>query len=431
MSSLDADVVIVGAGASGLSLARRLVDAPEAGGEIPSVILVEQPPGPAGPAESTWCFWDEPDGEYDELVAARFRRLLVRDREGRAVTGTAPRPYKMLRSADFVGATAHRLASLPGVRRFPGVVTGARDLPGGGGRVDGEDAEGRRFRLTGRWVFDSRPPQPPPARTTLLQHFRGWFLSTRRECFDPAVAELMDFRTPQPETGLSFAYVLPLSSRDALVEYTEFSPRPLSSRDYDAALRHYTGTVRPLGDFTVTAAEQGVIPMTDGAFPRRHGESVFPLGTAAGATRPSTGYTFAAIQRQTAGIAAALRAGRAPLPPRAHSRRHRAMDAVLLRALATGRVDGADLLAGLFRNNPLPRVLAFLDGRSTLREEWAIGMSVPVGPMLRSLAELPFLPRLSAPAPPAAPGGPGAPARSAPPERQARRQRQQPERRAP
>lgn len=410
MSALDADVVIVGAGASGLSLARRLVERSPAQGAAPSVILVERPPGPAA-AERTWCFWDEPDGEYDELVTARWRRLLVRDREGRSVTGVARRPYKMLRSADFVRATAARLDGLPTVRRLTGTVTETGDLPGGGGRVDGEDTDGRPFRLTCRWIFDSRPPDRlPPARTTLLQHFRGWFLTTRRDHFDPGVAELMDFRTPQPEKGLSFAYVLPLGSREALVEYTEFSPGPRRLGEYDAALRHYLRTVRRLGDFTVTATEQGVIPMTDGVFPSRRGQSVFPLGTAAGATRPSTGYTFAAIQRQTAGVAARLRAGRAPVPPRAHSRRHRTMDAALLRALATGRVDGADLLAGLFQDNPLPRVLAFLDGRSTLREEWAIGAGVPTGPMLRSLVELPFLPRLSAPLPPA----PGAPAGTAP-----------------
>jgi lycopene beta-cyclase len=413
----DADIAIVGAGASGLSLAWRLVQRPRPGNSrAPRIVLIEPPPGPEGNGDRTWCFWEEPGGEWDELVTASWTRLLVRGHDGRLMNEATPRPYKMLRSADLCRAIDERLAREARVRRVSGTVSSVADAPGsGGGMVYGKDAGGRALELSARWVFDSRPPGPgglPPARTTLLQHFRGWFVTTAADLFDPAVAELMDFRTPQPPAGLSFAYVLPLSAREALVEYTEFSPAPLTGEEYDAALRHYTSAVRPLGDFTVTGTETGVIPMTDGVFPRRLGATVFPLGAAAGAIRPSTGYAFAAIQRQTAAIAAAYHAGRTPQPPRAHSRRHRAMDAVLLRALATGRVDGAEFFTRLFHSNPLPRVLRFLDGRSGLAEEWALGLRAPVGPMLRSLAELPLLPRTSAPAlpephavrePPAAP----------------------------
>ncbi len=183
-------------------------------------------------------------------------------------------------------------------------------------------------------MFDSRPPGSlPAARTTLLQHFHGWFVRTARPAFAPGTAELMDFRTPQPADGLSFGYVLPLGRHDALVEYTEFSP-PLTRDAYEAAVRHYTDDVLRLGDLEVLSTETGVIPMTDAVLPRRTGQSVFRIGAAGGATRPSTGYTFAGLQRQTRAVAAALRAGRRPVPPPAHSARSRAMDAVLLRALA-------------------------------------------------------------------------------------------------
>jgi lycopene beta-cyclase len=389
----DADIVVVGAGAAGLSLVRRLVDAPP-GRTVPSVVLVEPPPGSAvRSADRTWCFWEQAPGEYDDLVTASWDRLLVRGRDGRATTATSPLPYRMIRSTDFVPAIGTRLASAPQVSRMSGTVTDVRDAPGGG-LVTGTRADGGRFGLTGRWVFDSRPPgRLPPARTTLLQHFRGWFVTTEEDRFDPSVAELMDFRTRQPARGLSFSYVLPFGPRHALVEYTEFSAAILDRQAYDAELWHYTRHVRPLGAFTVTGTEQGVIPMTDGVFPRRTGRSVFRLGAAGGATRPSTGYTFAAIQRQTAAVAAACHAGRTPVPPRPHTRRHHAMDAAMLRALATGRLDGAAFFEDLFRRNPLDRVLRFLDGRSTLREEWAIGVRSPVLPMARSLAELPFLPR--------------------------------------
>jgi lycopene beta-cyclase len=69
------------------------------------------------------------------------------------------------------------------------------------------------------------------------------------------------------------------------------------------------------------------------------------------------------------------------------------MDAVLLRALASGRVDGPALFSRLFARVPMERLLRFLDGDTRLYEDLVIGLHTPVGPMLRSALELPALPR--------------------------------------
>ncbi|SDI13155.1 lycopene beta-cyclase [Sinosporangium album] len=391
----DTQVVIVGAGAAGLSLAHRLCG-PSARRPF-DVTLVDSPPGPLRPPERTWCFWEGPGGEYDDLLTASWERLRVCGRDGQCLSGRpTPLVYKMLRSGPFERAVRERT---PGVRRVEAAVDAIDDLPGGA-EVRGVTARGERMQVRARWVFDSRPPRVlPPARTTLLQHFHGWFVRATRPVFEPAVADLMDFRTRQPARGLSFAYVLPLSDREALVEYTEFSPAVLDAEGYERALRHYTGEVLGLSDFTVTAAEHGVIPMSDGRYPRRVGASVFRIGTAGGATRPSTGYTFAAVQRQTRAVALALQHGRPPVPPPAYSGRARAMDAVLLRALAVGRVRGADFFTHLFRRVPMERLLRFLDGDTRIHEDLAIGLRTPVLPMLRTVAELPWLPRRPAAAP--------------------------------
>ncbi|MEU7315745.1 lycopene cyclase family protein [Streptomyces sp. NPDC007083] len=407
----ETDVAIVGAGAAGLSLAWRLAALPAAGGG-PRVVLLDAPPGPVRPPERTWCYWEGPVGEYDGALAARWDRLRVHCPDGEVVAGsTAPLCYKMLRSGSFEEFVRGRLDSAAGVRRAEALVHDVVDVPGGA-EVRGVAADGGALTVRARWAFDSRPPRRlPPARTTLLQHFRGWLVRTRRPVFDPAAAELMDFRTPQPDRGLSFGYVLPVGPHRALVEYTEFSPAVLDDAGYDRALRDYADRVLGLGDFEVTGAEQGVIPMTDGRFARRAGASVFRIGTAGGATRPATGYTFAAVQRQTRRIAAALRAGRTPLPPRAYPRRALVMDAVLLRALERGRVDGAAFFTGLFRHLPPGSLLRFLDGASGPAQALAVGLRTPVGPMLRTAAELPRLPRTAPPAPGLPPVAPVPPRR--------------------
>ncbi|TRV81043.1 lycopene cyclase [Streptomyces sp. 130] len=382
------DVAVVGGGAAGLSLAHRLTETRAA-----AVTVIEPPDGPPRPAERTWCYWHaEADGLAD-AVSASWSVLRVHGADGRPVTvEPAPFTYRMVRSADFERLVHRRLARADGAHVLRATAHAVREVPGGA-EVRCTLPDGSTADVRARRVFDSRPlPALPPARTQLLQHFRGWFVRTAAGRFDPGVADLMDFRVPQPAHGLAFGYVLPLAPDRALVEYTEFSRRPLTTQAYESALGHYCRDVLGLGAFTVERTEQGVIPMTDARFPHRAGRSVFRIGTAGGATRPATGYTFAAVQRQSRAIAAALREGRVAVPA-PHGRRALAMDAIVLRALDTGRIDGPDFFTGLFRRVPAERLLRFLDGTASLREEWGIGLRTPVRPMLATAAELPFIPR--------------------------------------
>ncbi|MET8944703.1 lycopene cyclase family protein [Streptomyces sp. NPDC004542] len=407
----ETDVAVLGAGAAGLSLAHRLAGRVP-GLRTPSVVLVDAPPGPLRPPPRTWCYWAAGPGRFDAAVRAEWPRLRVRPRTGDPVEGDiTPLRYRMIRSADFERLVCRDLARSPNVRRLEATVEAVADVPGGA-HVHLRDSDGRARVLSARWVLDSRPPGSlPAARTTLLQHFHGWFVRTARPVFDPAVVELMDFRTPQPAHGLSFGYVLPTGPCEALVEYTEFSSRTLTAEGYDRAVRHYAEDVLRLGEPKVLATETGAIPMTDAPIPRQTGASVFRIGAAGGATRPATGYTFAGLQRQTRAVADALRRGRPPAPPAAHSARSRAMDAVLLRALDSGRADGPELFSRLFARVPMARLLRFLDGDTRLYEDLSIGLRTPVAPMLRSALELPRLPRRPfnppAPARPAAAPHPG------------------------
>jgi lycopene beta-cyclase len=365
-----AEVVVVGAGAGGTGLAVRLAERGIAG-----VVLVQSP---QRAPERTWCSWQRGPVDWADAVSHRWYTASVVGPdavEQRLPLG--PYRYEMVRSRDYERWASARLA---GVEQVSAAVETVED---------GDDravVRGEGLGLSARWVFDTRPAPPSSSgRTALLQHFRGWFVRTTSDAFDPRVAGLMDFRVPQPGGGVAFGYVLPTSSREALVEYTEFTREVLDDAGYDAALRHYVHDVLHLPPLEVVDVEQGAIPMTDAPFPRRIGRRVFRLGAAGGATRPSTGYTFTAAQRQAAGVAAALADGRDPEPPPAYPRRHLAMDALLLRALDTGRLDGARFLADLFARHPVDRVLRFLDGASTRREELAVMAGAPRGPMLRSM----------------------------------------------
>lgn len=395
---MDADVAIVGAGAAGLSLAWRLADV-----DGLRIDVVEPPAGHGARSPArTWCFWEAGSGPFESLVSARWRHVAIVDERGGAIRADlAPMAYKLIRSEDLEAAVAARLAATRGVRRVTAVAAAVEDAPrgAGGAVVRGTGADGEPVELRARWVFDSRPPgEPRGARTRLLQHFLGWRVRTAAEAFDPSTATLMDFRTAQPPPrpggagggggGVSFGYVLPTSPREALVEYTEFSRTPLTDAAYAAALRGYLHGALGVGRYEVVGRERGVIPMTDARFPVRAGRAVFRIGTAGGATRPATGYTFAAVQRQADAMARALAQGRVPEPPRAHAARHLWMDSVMLAALDSGRVRGAALFPRLFRRNPPVRVMRFLGGTSTAAEDLALMRSAPLIPMAASALAL-------------------------------------------
>ncbi len=376
MPTVDVDLALVGGGGAG-SLVLAALDQRRVRGLRVAVIDPVHRHG----ADRTWAFWGRPDDGLDPLLTASWSQVEVTTPERHRVLDLAPLRYAMLRSAPVYERAARAERRLGAVR----VGAPAEAVEDDGDRV-AVHAGGSTLRAS--WVLDSRPRPPRRAgRTNWLQHFRGWWLEADRPLFDPGRAVLMDFRTPQPIRGVSFGYVLPVNDRYALVEYTEFTPGLLTDAGYDAALAGYRDRLGlDPARLRVREVENGVIPMTDGPFHPRPSPRVVRLGTGGGATRPSTGFTFAAMHRQAGQIADALAEGRAPVPAPAYPRRHRWLDAVALRALDRGPLAGPDFFDRLFDRNPAERVLRFLDGTTSPAEEVALMGTTPLAPMLTATA---------------------------------------------
>ncbi len=381
LGGVQVDVAVVGAGGAGGSVLVQLARLMAPGQEPPTIAVVD-PERKAG-RDRTWCFWDEGSSAVDAALHRSWDAVLLVDRAGREHRlELAPMRYAMVRSQDFY-ALADAAATQLGVVRVLAPADAVTDGP------DLATVHTPDGPIRARWVLDSRPAKPRRRPVTgLLQHFRGWTVQFGADTFDPTAPVFMDFSVPQPEHGVAFGYALPDDARSGLVEYTEFSPTRLTDAAYEKALAGYLDArFGHGGGYEVTEVEDGAIPMTDAVHARRAGARVLRLGTAGGATRGSTGYTFAAMQRQGAAVAADLLARRPPQPPPAYPARHRWMDSVMLRALDAGHVDGPDLFARLLTHNPPPRVLRFLDGRSTPLDELRIMATAPTLPMARATVE--------------------------------------------
>jgi lycopene beta-cyclase len=140
-----------------------------------------------------------------------------------------------------------------------------------------------------------------------------------------------------------------------------------------------------LKDYRILESEHGVIPMTDHPFPHRLGARILAIGTRGGRVKPSTGYAFARIQRDSRRIVDSLvRTGQPfAIPP--DPLRYRFYDSVVLDVFAKEPELGRPILASIFARNPVQRVLRFLDDKTSLWEDLQILRSPEAGPFLRAV----------------------------------------------
>jgi lycopene beta-cyclase len=232
--------------------------------------------------------------------------------------------------------------------------------------------DGQEYR--GRWVFDSRfrlaDFHPDPNRYHYLKmQCRGWEVETQDagSIFDPPTPTFLDFRTPQRDMSgagqMRFFYVLPYSDRRALVEYVACTERLLHRAEQEAAIKGYLREVLGVARYRVLSEEQGANPMTDYPFPRRAGRRIMRTGIAGGMLKPTTGFAFTRIQRDSAAIVRSLLGQGHPFGVPVCPGAYRICDSLMLHGMARHGGQMASLLATFFKYGSPRRILRFLDQR--------------------------------------------------------------------
>lgn len=361
------DYIILGAGCAGLSLGVRLAQDDHFINK--KILIIDKAPKSLN--DRTWCLWENKPGYFEQLVHHRWNNMYVRHALGSKQLTMKDYAYKLIRGIDFYKHCFQIISKAENVQVHYSAVSSVD-------AVKGEViTDGGHF--SGYHIFSSVLLQEPELKLGelyLLQHFRGWWIETETDFFDPTAADLMNFRTGQ-QHGCSFVYVLPVSKRRALVEYTLFTEDTLQDHEYDDALKHFIAHEMSLQNYQITEVENGIIPMTNLVFPTQQ-EKITYIGTAGGQTKASTGYTFQYIQKHSDALVAALRnTGNVQIASTA--KRFRFYDSVLLRVLHQRKLAGADVFFRLFMKNPAPRVFRFLDNETSFLEELQIMNSTPKG----------------------------------------------------
>lgn len=195
------DVIIVGGGAAGLSLAYYLLKEPQLASW--QIVLVEKEEKKEN--DRTWCFWTEEALPYPEIIHHQWKRLTFDHPNGHLASDLGRMTYAMIRGADFY-------RYVQGVLAESGRVTWVR----GTFEQATEEADGVQVQVSGevyraKWLFDSTFSVPElqqhsKGRHLLLQHFRGWKVRTHQPVFEPSTMKMFDFDIPQKtKSGLSIS----------------------------------------------------------------------------------------------------------------------------------------------------------------------------------------------------------------------------------
>lgn len=366
----DFDYIIAGSGCAGLSLAVRIAGSPELADK--KVLIVDRKPKDQD--DRTWCFWEQNEGFFESIVYKSWQQIEVGDSYNRKQLDIRPYRYKLIRGIDFYDHCLKVLNNNPNFTFKFGDVDSVYQT---GITLSG-------LAITADYVFNSIWNKPVLSKNQywLLQHFEGLYIKSDTPAFNPKKAMLMDFDTPQID-GTTFFYVLPFSETEALIEYTLFSPSLLQRKDYEKALINYVSKKLDIQKYEITHRESGVIPMTNYKFPVADG-TIINIGTAGGATKGSSGYTFQFIQKHSKSIVDALIKGQSPEKATITSARHQFYDSVLLNILHHKTIPGDQIFMTMFKYNNAGKIFKFLDNETSLFEELAIISSLPTLPFSRA-----------------------------------------------
>ncbi len=372
----DADLVILGAGCAGLTLAARLAQS-----RNPlRVQLVE--PRVGYEDDRSWCFWRPERHDLSDLVSHSWDSWRFSGATGPALHHRVPGlRYQYIRASDFYERALQEIDRAPGILTHTGVrateLVPLDDGPDPLVRVETDHGS-----ILARHVIDTRP-RPMPAM--LYQSFSGVEIESEHPLpFDGGEVGLMDSMATD-EGGMHFRYTLPLGRTRALVEWTRFSSSPVPTVTLRAELDAELSRLGLAGAHVIRR-ESGVLPMGMlGGLPESPRGVVF-AGNSGGALRAASGYGFLRIQRWARACAEALERGGPPIGHPAEPFLRRSMDRIFLQAVRADLERTPDYFLALARGVPAAGLVRFLSDAARLTDYVALIASLPTVPFLRQLA---------------------------------------------
>jgi lycopene beta-cyclase len=358
------DLAILGAGCAGLSLAARLA----AANSSLRVVLVE--PRDGYTEDRTWCGWRLQPHFFEDCRVAEWNHWQL-SRSGESLKrGSHAYPYEMLSAIKVYDKALQAIAGSNSTTLMLGVQ--ATELREDANEVEIELANGERLRAS--WVVDTRPSLAAIKHPWLWQSFVGIVAQMEgpEAEFERSLPRLMDFQADAPGL-IDFMYILPVSHRSYLFEYTRFSARKATPFELESRLKAWLAE-HAGSRWRELRRESGDLPM---AKVKPSGtRRIVHAGARGGSMRIATGYAFHNIQRWADECATTLLQQGKPIGP-STNRFLDWMDELFLRVLQRSDVVPEQVMWSLFAESEPDALVRFLSGQPRLADYWPVVRGLP------------------------------------------------------
>ena len=353
------DYIIIGGGLAGMQLALAFCE--DSFFSDKRVAIMES--NPKTENDKTWCYWEKGSGKWDKLVDHQWKKSKFHGPSKSISMDLGEYSYKMLPSLNFYNYAKSKIETCSNISWIAERVVSIEAL-----RVLTEQGS-----YDASLIFDSRVSSNfhlDHNSITLLQPFKGWVIETEEEAFDPDIFTFMDYRLTHENTTC-FTYILPVSSKKALVEFTFFVPEEVNQSVYDERLKEYIKRFLKIESYTICEVEQGVIPMSSFSFWNENSPTHLKIGTGGGWVKASTGYSFKNVEKKVSQLVESLKVKELP-KTNFWQKRFRFYDKVLLNILHKNNSKGPEVFQRLYEKNEAYEIFKFLDEDTTFAEELKI-----------------------------------------------------------
>jgi lycopene beta-cyclase len=372
--SRDAELIILGGGCAGLSLAARIAE------QQPDFRMIVVEPRMSYDEDRTWCGWSIAPHFFSDCVVSHWKAWRIVAPHACLDLHSDMYPYELIRSNLVYEKAVRLIGASPRAWLFTG--TEAVRAVEEEDSVTVELADGRCLRSS--WVVDTRPVMRQLGNPWLWQNFVGYVVSGTGDCsISEAIPTLMEFQATSGSVA-QFMYTIPFEDGTVLFECTRFSVVHGEEQVLEEGLRRWLR--ERFGEhWIVQRREAGSLPM---APPVPTSQTrVINAGTRGGSMRISTGYAFHRIQRWADVCAAAMLTTGVPVPPKG-SYLLDTMDELFMRVMQNPSVSAGDLFGDLFASCPTDSLIRFLSGVPHVSDLWPVARCLPWGKFIRELTRL-------------------------------------------
>ena len=350
------NIIIIGAGCSGLSLAYRLLDS-----DINVCIL--ESGSKNNRIRKTWSYWDVYDHPFTDLENNSLTNMYCLNDLSTVKLKCKNYSYKSIDSIIFDEYIFDKIEKCKNIDIF--FDTSINDL------VQEDDyinVYSENDTFAAHEIYDSRPDN---IDSPMYQVFLGYFINPNSTV--EVMPKLMDFTG---DDEFSFYYVIPFKDGSCLVEYTFFTPVIKTSDELTPNLETYIKKI--IGQYSLIRSEYGVIPMMPKLPDEETIKNVHKIGIRSGATRASTGYTFINIQKQSEYLIRRIKKLGAKNPLlTTKSKILRIMDSILLRIIKNEPKKAKNIIFKMFSSNNHQTIIRFLSDIPSIFDILKIIVNMP------------------------------------------------------